>query len=122
MIPCIKYCVIIMCDSFNLVGFIFNPIFNRTHPHQLRKTASLIESGKGFGDISNKPKKLRKKSNKLIPCTQCSGKGFTLCPFCKGTTQMTGFTQTTLVPCVPCEAKGTLPYKCKFCKGLGFLD
>mmetsp|Transcript_28863 Transcript_28863/g.112429 ORF Transcript_28863/g.112429 Transcript_28863/m.112429 type:complete len:106 (+) Transcript_28863:165-482(+) len=84
-------------------------------------------SGKGFGkksnDSSNQPPKENKgKKVKIVPCEDCQGTGKFLCPICKGTGEMIGFTQTIPVRCVPCEGVGSFPYKCKTCKGFGHIE
>ncbi|KAJ8904409.1 hypothetical protein NDN08_000927 [Rhodosorus marinus] len=56
-------------------------------------------SGKGFGkqstDESNQPPKGKKgKKVKIVPCEDCQGTGKFLCPICRGSGEMVGFTQT----------------------------
>mmetsp|Transcript_16692 Transcript_16692/g.43044 ORF Transcript_16692/g.43044 Transcript_16692/m.43044 type:complete len:138 (+) Transcript_16692:99-512(+) len=88
-------------------------------------------AGKGFGkkpstpprgDADDGPRPLKGKKAPMQGCPTCNGRGAKACAFCEGTGAMVGFTRTTKVPCIPCDATGRSRRKCPDCNGLGFLD
>lgn len=108
------------------------PLLTNGVPVAPMLVGSALHLAKGFGkrpSSSSSPlspsekeemRSIKSMRGKVIPCEECGGTGKRPCQFCQGTKLMVGFLGQR-VPCVPCEATGTLGRICQRCDGAGFM-